>query len=247
MSQLPVGFDPDGGTFANVKLPPPRINQRYVEPTFSPGVTYVPPRRNLNWWQRFDRVISNIGNWFSENYEDAVDTVCVWLYWIIVIGCVGAVIATWVDSGFLSAIFVGIGALIGIGIAYYIGEFVLSILIGAFMFVGRFIFWNGFTFLLFLGVLGGGIVYNKFKPVRDDNAIETVQTTPQTYTCNARVLNVRSEPDVSSSVRGSLQKGQEIQVHEIIGDFARIDFNGATGYVALKYLTPKGVSVEDVH
>lgn len=247
MPHLPFGFDPDGGTFSNVKLPPPRVNNRYAgyAGTATADTSYT-PAPDLNWWQRFDRCISNIGNWFSDNFDDAVDKVCIWLFFIIILGAVGAVIATWVSSGFLNAVFVGIGALIVIGIGYYIGEIVLSILTGVLMFAGRFIFWNGITFLLFLSALIGGWAHSAIASDKEKKPATTVvaaNTHEETYTCTAAVLNVRAEPNTTSAIRGTLTRGQKVKVQKIDNGFASIDYNGRTCYVAARYLQAEKQSV----
>ncbi len=248
MPQLPFGFDPDSGTFANVKLPPPRVNNRYTTAnTFTPtaDTSYQPGTTRLNWWQRFDRFISNIGNWFAENYDEVVDRLSAWLYILIFVGAVIAVIATWVNSGFLTAIVAGVIAFIAIGLLYYIAEIVLPIVTGITMFAGRFIFWNAFTFLLFLCAVFGGWAHSVLRPAAEAAPVEEVAEKPNTYTCTARTLNVRSEPDTGSSVMGVLHKGDEIKVIESNGDFSRIEYNGSTGYVATRYITPVAVAPAD--
>lgn len=241
MPQLPFGFDPDAGTFANVKLPPPRVNNRYnTGNSYAPAAdtSYQPVETHLNWWQRFDRCISNIGNWFAENFEEVVERISVWLYFIIFIGAAIAVIATWINSGFLAAIFAGIAAMIAIGIIYYVGEIILPIITGIIMFAGRFIFWNAFTFLLFLCAVFGGWVHSAMRSAPEPAPVEDVVVKPTTYICTASTLNIRNEPDTRSSVMGVLRKGDEVKVIDNTGDFSRIEYNGSTGYVATRYIKP---------
>lgn len=238
MPQLPFGFDPDGGTFSNIKLPPPRVNNNYNSYSTATTVgTYTAPRVSL--WRRFDRCISSIGNWFAENFDDVVAKISMVLYVIAVIGAICAVVYAWVNSGFLVAILVGVVALIILGIGITIGAIILTILTGIIMFAGRFIFWNGVTFLLFLSAVGGGWIFSYFDHADRPETIETVtETAPTTYTCNARVLNVRSEPNTSSHIRGALYRGQKVKVLEITGSFARIDYKGGNGYIATQYIQP---------
>lgn len=44
---------------------------------------------------------------------------------------------------------------------------------------------------------------------------------------------------------GVLHKGDEIKVIESNGDFSRIEYNGSTGYVATRYITPVAVAPAD--
>lgn len=243
MAQLPFGFDPDTGSFANVTLPPPRVNNRYadtVAQTSSGSSTgYAAPQPRLNLWRRFDRFISRIGNWFADNFDDVVDRLSVILYWIIILVALAVVIMVWVKSGFFYALLTGVGAMIVIGICYFVAEIVLPIITGILMFGGRFIFWNGVTFILFLTVLFGGWAFSAFAPHAGKDRIENVAASAtETYTCTASVLNVRSEPNTGGRVLGTLKRGQKAEVQEIRDGFARIEYNGGTGYVAMRYLKP---------
>ena len=249
MAQLPFGFDPEGGPFANVKLPPPRVNNRYTPPapstspygSTSPSSSWLqtPPRRQrLSWWQRFDRFISNIGNWFAANFEEAVVKVTLVLYFLMLAGAAITVIAIWVTDGFWSALIAAVVALIGIGICYYVGAIVLPLVTGAIMFAGRFIFWNAVTFTLLLVGLAGWWGYSAWQPSFGDDTDTVAVVESPTYTCTARVLNIRSQPNTSSRVLGVLRRGEQVKVLDTTGDFAHISYNGETGYVSTKYLEP---------
>ncbi|MGM9853492.1 MAG: SH3 domain-containing protein [Muribaculaceae bacterium] len=242
MPQLPFGFDPDSGTFSNVRLPPPRVNNRYTSPspTYTPAsdTSYRYVRRELNWWERFDNFISNIGNWFAENFDDVVEKLSAGLYFIIIIGAAIAVIGTWINSGFWSAVGVGIVCLIVVGLLFWIGAIILPIATGIIMFTGRFIFWNAITLLIFLSVVIGGWIYTSFRPApaRETTEVVASQDSHQTYVCTARVLNVRSEASTNGNIIGTLRKGDQIKVTGTQGDFSSIEYKGRTGYVATRYL-----------
>lgn len=63
---------------------------------------------------------------------------------------------------------------------------------------------------------------------------------PIIYVCMARsALIVRSEPNASSRKIGSLRSGEEVEVYEVINDFAKIRLNGAIGFANIKYLEKK--------
>ena len=60
---------------------------------------------------------------------------------------------------------------------------------------------------------------------------------PGTYTVNSSVpLNIRSGPSTSYSKVGEIPNGAKVVTDEASGDFARITYNGITGWVSLKYL-----------
>lgn len=51
-------------------------------------------------------------------------------------------------------------------------------------------------------------------------------------------LNVRKSPSTSGAVLGTFQSGQEIEVISIDRGWAKVKYNGKTGYVSDKYITP---------
>lgn len=53
-------------------------------------------------------------------------------------------------------------------------------------------------------------------------AYEQTVTHTETYETTARVLNIRRAPNTSSDVLGVLYKGNQVEVIEFAGDFAKI-------------------------
>ncbi len=51
-------------------------------------------------------------------------------------------------------------------------------------------------------------------------------------------LNVRKSPSASSVILGTFQSGQEIEVLSVNKGWAKVKYNGKTGYVNVKYITP---------
>ncbi|MCM1517043.1 MAG: SH3 domain-containing protein [Pseudoflavonifractor sp.] len=51
-------------------------------------------------------------------------------------------------------------------------------------------------------------------------------------------LNVRKSASTSASVLGTFNSGQEIEVLSVSNGWAKVKFNGKTGYVSEKYITP---------
>lgn len=73
----------------------------------------------------------------------------------------------------------------------------------------------------------------------NDTQTESYEATT-TYICTAsKSLKVRAKPNGSAKQIGSLAAGEEVEVYEIVGDFARIQFNGSEGYASTKYLQQK--------
>ena len=62
--------------------------------------------------------------------------------------------------------------------------------------------------------------------------------TVKKYRVKTDILQVRSGPDTSCPVIGSLTKGQKIRVLAIKHGWARVKFAGVTAYVYARYLLP---------
>ncbi|MFD3448771.1 SH3 domain-containing protein [Microbacteriaceae bacterium 4G12] len=60
--------------------------------------------------------------------------------------------------------------------------------------------------------------------------------TKQTALVNATSLNVRSTPAVTGKIIGKLKQGQTITIIEKTNGWAKIQYNGVTGYVSLEFL-----------
>lgn len=54
---------------------------------------------------------------------------------------------------------------------------------------------------------------------------------------NGRNLNIRSAPNINSSVIGSIPNGSIITVYSVNGGWSSVDYNGITGFVSNKYIT----------
>jgi len=66
-------------------------------------------------------------------------------------------------------------------------------------------------------------------PVVEDQVIAT-------GTVTADVLNVRAKPNTNSNILGKLVRGNVVNIYEIQGDWARINYNNAIAYVHKSYL-----------
>ena len=63
-----------------------------------------------------------------------------------------------------------------------------------------------------------------------------------TYYVKSTTLNLRSEPSTDSKVIHKLSKGQEVQVVEVEGDWALVEFGEYKGYVSTTYLSDTKVN-----
>lgn len=74
----------------------------------------------------------------------------------------------------------------------------------------------------------------------DTNKTESLSSRTTTYVCTAqKSLKVRTAPDANAQQIGSVMAGEEVEVYEIVGGFARVQFNGNEGYASIKYLKQK--------
>lgn len=58
-------------------------------------------------------------------------------------------------------------------------------------------------------------------------------------------LNVRSQPNTSSEILGTLEQGMAVVIYATEGNWYRIDFNGKTGYISADYVSqtpPSGMT-----
>lgn len=226
-------FDQYGRLIRNTPRPIPINTAPYHTSTSVNG-------SDLGLWDRFDNFIRRIGNWFAEYSENITGFIA------IVICAVGAIMfISWLISlgwlwGIVAGIFLG-------GIVYY----AVLIVAGIFIFLGnialgiiRYIFYNGWTFLLTLAIIMGFVFFGdcSHQSYKPSQAVETVAPSysTTTYVCTARTsLKVRRYPTLSSSQIGSLTHGEEVEVLDISDGFAHVKLNGQDGYASVKYLRKK--------
>ena len=102
--------------------------------------------------------------------------------------------------------------------------------------------WGCFSIIIIIALLFG--VYSYCSSWFDTQEVEQHQQdkfkSATIYVCMAKSgLIVRSAPDASSRKIGSLKTGEEVEVYDIIKDYAKIKFNGDIGYANIKYLEKK--------
>lgn len=59
-----------------------------------------------------------------------------------------------------------------------------------------------------------------------------------THKVTSTTLNVRRAPSTGARVLGTLHKGDQIEVLQIARGWAKVNYNGSTGYVSEKYIAP---------
>lgn len=67
--------------------------------------------------------------------------------------------------------------------------------------------------------------------------INAKQTIDKTIISQVDRLNIRTEPDISSAVLGQLSTGNQANLIEESGEWAKIDWNGLVGWVSTDYVT----------
>ena len=112
-----------------------------------------------NFWDKLNRFVSNIGEWLSDNRENICTNISIVIYFLCWILFIIAVIATWINEGFFSAL---IGGIIGGVIVYYGAAILMFINIIALQIITRILrlfLYNIYTLLAGLGLLGYYIYY----------------------------------------------------------------------------------------
>lgn len=106
-----------------------------------------------NFWQRMNAFVSNVGAWINENRDNISTNISIGVYFLCWILFAIAVISTWINEGFFSALF---GGIIGGVIVYYgagILLFISMILLQIAMYVLRIIFYNIYSLLIVVALL----------------------------------------------------------------------------------------------
>lgn len=192
-------------------------------------------------WDRFDDIILEIGNFFAGLTENIIEWASGGIFILQWIGFAIAVISIWVQEGFIWALIAG---LIGGGIFYYI-SFIIAIVIAWILFflvaILRFIFYRAWTFVLVLALVGGVVAYEVVEHQGFKQQVEEAHRSPHpttTYYCTASTaLNVRQSPSTSAPIIGAIKHGEKVHVYDFTSNgFARINYNGKTGYVTEKYI-----------
>lgn len=199
----------------------------------------------LTLWERYSNAIIRIGNWIASN----ADIITSGLQGLIGIIYIIAIIVAWIGEGFLEALLTGVIGFFIVGLLAIGIGFITPIV----MFILRFIFYNGWTFLiaalfffspLFLTAYDGiGRIFN----TEQENKYEIVQTAPEPvydYYCTSKALNIRESPSSDSGIIGSYSKGDKIEVYNIDGDFACINYKGRKAYVSSKYISKNAITEE---
>lgn len=200
------------------------------------GYTYY--RYSL--WDRFSNFITGIGNWIAGSVENIVTVLT---YILIAALCIGFIYSL-TSLGWFWGVVVGIFTA---GIAYYVGMAIVAVSSVVFylvLAVLRYIFYSGATFLATLALaatITGFCLYQvsgsrSAHPANTETQYVARQSTK--YRCtSASVLNIRSAPNTSSKVLGTLKRGETVDVFEISDGFALIEYNGQDAYVSTKFIS----------
>lgn len=215
--------------------------QKEIKKTSIPKQDYYQyPKQSL--WQRFDDFITDIGDWFAENINNAPDIVALILAGIYVIGALATIIYTWINDGFGWAILafvisvaLGYVGLIAIGIVNLICKFIMGAL--------RLYFYSGASFLvlniLIFSCVGFIIADKNYSPnVKAKTEISAPATIE--YICTANeFINIRVSPNTKANVLGRVKRGESVQVYEIKNGFAKVKWGSGYGYANAKYIKKK--------
>lgn len=236
-------------------LEPPRIGGsrggssyggRTVTNTVDFGSTiYGNTSTSSSWWSRFSESISRIGERLgdmSDSFQEKSGMAIMWLFWIL--GALGLISIAfsghWIIAivlGFLlGALYVQVTAFIAVVLAW-----LLFIPFAAL----RYIFYNGWTFLLFSATaVGIGLAaYTTQAPERPYPPYyyseSNTSAVSQIYYCTAYQLMIRNSPSTQGIVIGSFEYGDEIEVtdYDASPSFAQIDYYGEVAYVGKNYIS----------
>ena len=223
------------------KVAPPRNNT----PSYSSSYSY---RESL--WSRFnDKLedlndkIEDLGEWFYYNAYNAGEIGSIILVGGMIIFSVIGVIYIWANEGLGIAILSAFIGYIVCTVFMGVGKFILELCITGIMHIFRYLFYNAWTLLatIFfvamittLSVLASGNISSSGNYAEPQEYMAPVT---QAYCCTATtVLNIRSDPDESAKIIGTLKSGQHIQVYNIVNGYAKFEYGDSYGYASTKYL-----------
>ena len=197
---------------------------------------FLPPRDSGN-----NDIVARFGAWLTEDGATYIGfaVASIPAIWAI-IKLVGWVIGAFEDFfllGFL-AIF---GALIAIGIGYYVFALIYAI-VYAIAWVFGWICYNVWTLLSAIalaGIIWGVVAISNSNENHSTHRQQTEITTPAytVYHCTASKLNVRTSPSANARVIGALSRNETVYVYGFDEAFARIKWNDGIAYVSKKYIS----------
>lgn len=215
--------------------------------TYTPSSSYSSSysssssRRYGGWWSRLNNGVIDFGNWINDNSSNIASVLVFIAAGITVISLLIWVVGVWADEGafvgilsIFGAFFMGYIAFAIIGLASYVLGFAILAI--------RFLFWNIYTLLGTIAI-SAIITITSLSSINhtpgnnSDAASAQTEIITNTYYCTASsVLNVRSAPNGSAKVIGTIKHGQSIQVYNIVDGYAKFKYGSGYGYASTKYL-----------
>jgi len=197
----------------------------------------VATRRSSNAWQRTNDFITNIGDWLDINQEALANNLSIGFYILAWVGLIIGVIVQFFNSGFWSALFTAIIGGIFVFYAAAIGMYILMFVLRAIFFITRYIFYNIYTLLLCIAIVGGYILFSNFSN-NTPNTVERTVVSHNTLPPN----NIAQEKPKNTSITKT--DDQRIKITKLIfgsttADGKIVDDFGSTLYTDIKYLAPK--------
>lgn len=199
--------------------------------------TYTSSSTSLSWWNRLNNFFIDIGNWFAGHTEDITSILTLIVAGFGILGLAVWVIGVFGSEGFLLGILSIVGAYF-MGYIMFIAIGIGAWILGMFLLIIRYVFWNIYTVLIAVAISLFFMVSNVNGNTNNSVLLEqhtALQTTK--YYCTARsVLNIRSAPSADSNVIGTIKPNQTVEVYEIANGFAKIKHETGVAYVSLMYL-----------
>ena len=161
---------------------------------------------------------------------------------LAIIGVAIGAVVTWINEGFWHFIlYVIVAFILGSILAYaaFYALVILGFILNALLTVLRYVFYNAVSFFVTALIVAGVVIgVSCYTPTRSSKTQTTaVASSYSTYYCKASSLNVRSYASTSAPIIGKLKKGDSIKVYSINNGFAKVDYNGRSGFVSCKYIS----------
>lgn len=148
---LPQGFNPNSMSFGDLAAGRPAFRiPRNGQRTVRPAARTV---RRPSLWARFNKGVTDFGNWFADNTDIIILGLRLLAIIPIIILYIQLTIEAYNENGLGEAIISLFASVIAGYMMWKIVSAIITILVNIIAYVVRFIFWNGWTLLLVIGLI----------------------------------------------------------------------------------------------
>ncbi len=195
--------------------------------------------QNISRWGHFKSKIENIRDWIDDKLEDPESISTPISRIIAVIGII-AVIITWINDGFWTALLTAVIGVVVVGLLTFVANVATRLILWVLriLFANAWVVIIAFVFFILPNILS--IIIALFSLIGSNDTLVEESAyidSSATYYSNKKGVEVRNAPSESAIQIGSLQYNEEVEVYEIDENYARIDYLGGEAWVNSEFLS----------